>query len=53
MKRATAVFGPPAGDAGQVIKFNLYTDGSNQYAVPTIFAQRLTHIYAHVLLIYL
>lgn len=46
MKRAAAVFWPPVGDAGQVIKFNLHTDLSNQYVVPTICAQRLTHIYA-------
>lgn len=51
-KRATAVFWPPAGDAGQVIKFNLYTDHNNQYAVPTICAE--THTFMHTfLLIYL
>lgn len=44
MKRATAVFWPPAGDAGQVIKFNLYTDRNNQYAVPTICAETHTHL---------
>ena len=34
------------------IKFNLHTDLSNQDAVPTIRAQRSTHIHVHISLIY-
>lgn len=43
MKRATAVFWPQL--VTQVkIKFNLYTDHNNQYAVPTTCAETHTHL---------